>query len=676
MIFIYNSVSDAVINGMTNWTPGSFVGSGDGYSEGYAGGQTGGYIGSIYTDWPVNGIGGTNIRECVMSGEIYSIDDTRKKDPGDYKDYNGGLIGYIGNKNSSGTSISTGDIIIDTCSVISLIDTPESYYVGGFIGGIDFAVDMGSVYIMASYGSGNIIAKQKSGGLIGKLEGLGTAFILESYYRGNVSSDNSGGLVGEAVQSEATSSDINLLVVDNSYMAGSVFGHHVAGFVSDIQADISVRNSFAAVNLIQPGNVCTGKGILFGNIGVLPDNSVAVISSENVFYDRSLANGTESIILNSGCTLSGQPQPHTTSSMIKRITYPESWFSTSGAWSIVDNQTYPYLKWQVLEDLTDEKHCYSFKSTEYRVSGSDTWHEFKRNAVLPADGDHSFRFISGEGNNAASAFFPYMSSSIGFSVSGETVMLNGFSLQDTIVAGGISESGIIGFAEGGYIVMGTVYPFVHTEPSNPEFDALFPVTAKLYSVPSQDVEDAIDAILGSSALYTSGVMHYDGSVHVPGTPKHPSGKTLSSNPGEPINWLSLGKDIEEIDTTLLTAEDNIPTAPIGLYRFADVEAGDYILVLSRPGYISRFCKVNISSDGVLGHREIIPGDVDHNLVINAYDISKVNAKYSYYGSSGYESQYDINADGEVNGRDVSMLLYYLGFHIELYMDTATWVSEY
>ena len=225
-----------------------------------------------------------------------------------------------------------------------------------------------------------------------------------------------------------------------------------------------------------------------------------------------------------------------------------------------------------------------------------------------------------------------------------------------------------------YELFGTVFPFVKT--GDNDFDALFEITASLYSVPALGVEDAIDAILSGTPIHTAKAVFYDGSVFVAGTPKNPSGSSLINNPGVPINWALLNKQVGEIDETLLTKEANIPSTPIGLYNFTNVEPGNYVLMLSRPGYVTRFAKVTISSDGVLGHRELIPGDVDNNFVINAYDISKVNTKASSYGNTNYDPKFDVNADGNVNLNDISVLQFYLGFYVELYTDTESLILDY
>lgn len=225
-----------------------------------------------------------------------------------------------------------------------------------------------------------------------------------------------------------------------------------------------------------------------------------------------------------------------------------------------------------------------------------------------------------------------------------------------------------------FTLRGTVFPFVKT--NNNEFDNLFEVTAALYSVPHIEVEDPIDVIFNDQALYSSKAIYYDGSIFVAGTPKNPGDISLTNNPGEPINWALLGKTVDEIDDTLLTEEDNNPTNPIGVYTFENVSPGEYILVLSRPGYLTRFTKISVYSDGVLGHRELLLGDVDDNLIVNSYDLSKVNSKSSLFPGVNYESKYDMNANGEINPQDISLLLFYLGSHIELYIDTAIWLSEY
>lgn len=227
---------------------------------------------------------------------------------------------------------------------------------------------------------------------------------------------------------------------------------------------------------------------------------------------------------------------------------------------------------------------------------------------------------------------------------------------------------------GSYTVSGTVFPFVLE--GDPDFDSLFPVTANLYSLPVGKSADPIADLLKSTPLHTTLAVYYDGSRFVPGTPKYPGSLGLFNNPGEPINWSYIGIVPGPANNTEVM-EGEIPETPIGVFTFTEMESGEYTLVLSRPGYLLRIAKVTINS-GVLslGHRELLPGDVDGNFSINVYDRQKIYANISSYPDVKYNPRYDLNADGRVDARDVTLMGYYSGVGIDIYKDTSDWVSEF
>ncbi len=1033
-IKITNSTSNAVISNITNWIPGGFVGSQDGYSEDYVGGRIGGFVGTVYTDWGTSNSTGTTIAGCSMNGQLISNDQTHKLNVEDYKNYVGGIIGYIGYKDATSATGSNAAVLIDKCSVTGTMNTPESYYAGGFIGGVDSVANMGDVSVSASYVACNIIAKRKAGGFVGVISGDGNVHISETYYRGSISAGSSGGFA--AILNQTSGSD-NLLEIENCYVAGSVFGNDVAGFVYNVNGRLSIQNSFQAMNLTHPGDVYAGKGILFGDVS-------DEITIQNVLYDKALAKNVGEVIANTGA-ITGQVQAFPNVEMTLKITYPQAWFDNAGVWAMVDKETYPYLKWQVTTDLVNPENSYAFGTTQYQLENTTDWIEYNRIAVLPSNGNYTFSFKSGEGNNAAEAFFPYETQTITFSAAGNTLMLNGFNAMDSIVAFGVSQSGIIGVvyqiicpsgnrlyvnqnidqadegdgsswemplmeladalqiagvcsniteiwvAEGTYLpkydllgneapgdtrdatfrmvsgvgvyggfpadattadnndkdnilhrnwntwkttlsgdldalagnsgnayhvlsgiglndttefngfiitggnangngfvqegvhgvdrnsgggivnylnlasttsslyvkntiitgnnaeygggiyidryanpyfvnvlinnniatygggvyrdgasssrmavsganptftnvtiadnsnygiykasgsvevyvynsiiwgneygvntsaivydnssivqgvgavpdpafqdpdnndyslavnspaidagdnnyyfatiggtidpeekdlaawkrihnttidigayewgqnyhtLRGTVFPFIHEGDSG--FDTLFKVTASLYAVPPVNSPDPVDEILNDSPLYYTNAINYDGSIFVAGTPKYPGHISSADNPGLPISWEKIGKIQGKVNDTLLV-ENERPQQPIGLYQFNDIPVGDYILMLSRPGFISRFAKITVSMDGVLGHRELIGGDVNGDLEINAHDISSLHSKFATYGESGYRAKYDLDGNRKIDDTDIAIIIFFMSGNMGLYKDTELWLLEY
>jgi len=218
-------------------------------------------------------------------------------------------------------------------------------------------------------------------------------------------------------------------------------------------------------------------------------------------------------------------------------------------------------------------------------------------------------------------------------------------------------------------VRGTVFPFVYYD--YPEIDALFPVVANLYdqSILSQSIAE----ILSAEPLYTDTAVYYDGTEFVPNTPKYPGYLGRVDNPGLDINWEEFGLSPSTNKTSLLPKEPSSP--PIGLYKFDDVQEGDYLLILSRAGYVKRFAKIAVAKgDTFLEHRELIPGDINGDLIIDNSDVTKLKPIFSYYGDAMYDPQYDLNGDLRIDMADILIMKVYLSFHLGLYKDSEACFS--
>ena len=123
-------------------------------------------------------------------------------------------------------------------------------------------------------------------------------------------------------------------------------------------------------------------------------------------------------------------------------------------------------------------------------------------------------------------------------------------------------------------------------------------------------------------------------------------------------------------------ENEIPETPIGLYKFKQVPLGNYILVLKKEGYFPRFAKININNyDFLIEHKELIPGFLDNNLVVNENTIAKIKENIAQYGNPLYKPMYDLNGDLRVDFTDISILKVYLGFYWNLYLDTLECFPE-
>ena len=226
-------------------------------------------------------------------------------------------------------------------------------------------------------------------------------------------------------------------------------------------------------------------------------------------------------------------------------------------------------------------------------------------------------------------------------------------------------------------VVGTVFPFVHSS-SVPALNTLHEVTVTLHNVPPSTSRDPLGDVIYSIPRHKTIAVYYDESVYIPNTPENPGTQGFCTNPGSPIDWTALGKSCSPLSSPSVLP-GNKPTPPVGWYSFGSVAPGEYILQLSRAGFVPRFVKITVPAGGNLfvGHKEIIGGDVNGDLLIDGSDITEINGSFSpnIYDIK-YKPQYDINGNGVVDGTDTSLVNFSLGFNPEVYEDTKDWLDTY
>ena len=223
-----------------------------------------------------------------------------------------------------------------------------------------------------------------------------------------------------------------------------------------------------------------------------------------------------------------------------------------------------------------------------------------------------------------------------------------------------------------YTLYGTVFPFVHS--MNKALDTLFTITAALYPVPKyvQGV-NPIKELLRNAPVRETKVVYYDGTIFVPTTPLHPGEIGSINNPGLPIDWEPMNMKQGYIDNEKVTP-GVIPDKPVGLYRFDDVEEGWYILALRSHGLVSRFAKIEVKNDNSLGHRELIPGDLYNDGVIDQRDIVLCNAMWATHPDEKYRLCCDVNQDGKVDCEDTRLIInIYNAFTLLFYEETRDWM---
>jgi hypothetical protein len=221
-----------------------------------------------------------------------------------------------------------------------------------------------------------------------------------------------------------------------------------------------------------------------------------------------------------------------------------------------------------------------------------------------------------------------------------------------------------------YEPFGTVFPFVHTDDN--VYNKLFTTTAKLYMPPPTGTVDKVGYVRKQTPLKTIVATHYDCTDDpIEGAPLNPGIIGATNNPGLPINWSLLGIAPGTINHTT----DECPVVSIGRYAFEKVAPGDYILEISRQGFLSRYARINIKNSGYLEHREILGGDVNGDGMINEKDLSTIRTKMSMYGNSLYNVMYDFDGNKNINNIDISIIRLIFGTYSTFYEETDEFINH-
>jgi hypothetical protein len=116
---------------------------------------------------------------------------------------------------------------------------------------------------------------------------------------------------------------------------------------------------------------------------------------------------------------------------------------------------------------------------------------------------------------------------------------------------------------------------------------------------------------------------------------------------------------------------------IGKYNFKNIPAGDYILEISRPGFLVRYgeVEVNATSEMYLGHRELLGGDVNGDGIVNAKDLSAIRPKLGLFVTSLYNTPYDFDGNKIINNTDVGVMRLIYESYIDIYKETDIWLKH-
>jgi hypothetical protein len=226
-----------------------------------------------------------------------------------------------------------------------------------------------------------------------------------------------------------------------------------------------------------------------------------------------------------------------------------------------------------------------------------------------------------------------------------------------------------------YSPYGTIFPFVHT--GNATFDKQFVTTAKLYLAPPAGTLDKIGYVRKQIPIKETTVEYYNCTTDpaIIGAPKNPGTMGATNNPGLPIQWNSIGITKPGMSNSIkLTATDKCPTTPIGRYTFDGIAPGTYVLEIARQGFLTRYGVITVSSSSYLGHRELLAGDVNSDITMNAKDLSAISPKQGAYNTSNYAWKYDTNGDKNTSKQDVQIIQINLNAYITIYEETDRWIN--
>jgi hypothetical protein len=85
--------------------------------------------------------------------------------------------------------------------------------------------------------------------------------------------------------------------------------------------------------------------------------------------------------------------------------------------------------------------------------------------------------------------------------------------------------------------------------------------------------------------------------------------------------------------------------------------------------------VDVDATDYLGHREILAGDLNGDLLISEKDLSAMFPKTDRsYGFPLYDWKYDFDGDGMIDNVDIQCIRTNLGSQRTIYQETKDWLG--
>lgn len=212
----------------------------------------------------------------------------------------GGLIGETFDGCSVSKSYTSGNVS----------SSEKNYYTGGLVGSNNYGATISS-----SSSESKVNGHSNVGGLVGLNEGS----IKSSYASGNVNgSETVGGLVGNNIAGS----------ILNSYSVGNVSASSRVGGLAGA-SNVPITHSYSAGKVM--GIINTG-----GLVGAGDKFQVF-----NSYWDNET----------SGQATSVGGRGRTTKLMKQKETFASAAWDFESVWNIIENETYPYLRWQKVQEI-------------------------------------------------------------------------------------------------------------------------------------------------------------------------------------------------------------------------------------------------------------------------------------------------------------------------------------
>ena len=198
-------------------------------------------------------------------------------------------------------------------------------------------------------------------------------------------------------------------------------------------------------------------------------------------------------------------------------------------------------------------------------------------------------------------------------------------------------------------------------------------------MPPATIFDKIGYIRRQNSIRTVQATYYDCLVDevIVGAPVNPGIMGRTDNPGLPIRWEDINVVVvRDPDVPTLSEAEKCPYSHIGKYKFEDITAGSYVIEITRPGFLTRYGVITVEGDDYLGHREILAGDVNGDMMITEKDLSTIRTKISNYGSSLYNAAYDLRGTRGVSSGDINIIGINLGAYCTIYQETFDFITNF